>query len=260
MAGWVRNRRQCAPRVMSAFWPKADIRSRSRDVCFGPEADMDWVRTSAPPSVQPVDSGRFLCMRVVLIARCLPRCLRRAHQQLANNPRCTSVAFDCMNARPRRTSPRPVRLRVLVAGIAGRSGRGVPRVWRCTEAPGRLRSPAHHHRADTRSSQRRSLIASFRAGSGQQPLRWSAERRASHRKETARRLASACGRTSFARERVPPHPSACRRSAPLVSMRGRWQTSEEQMPREQDEAARTTPPSFRARQARARNRFIGRGV
>ena len=25
MAGWVRNRRQCAPRVMSAFGPKADI-------------------------------------------------------------------------------------------------------------------------------------------------------------------------------------------------------------------------------------------
>ena len=31
-----------------------------------------------------------------------------------------------------------------------------------------------------------------------------------------RRLASACGPPSLARRRVPLHPSACRRSAPLV--------------------------------------------
>jgi hypothetical protein len=43
--------------------------------------------------------------------------------------------------------------------------------------------------------------------------RWSAERRASC--VTGREApAGACGRTSLARERVPLHPSACRRSAP----------------------------------------------
>jgi len=52
-------------------------------------------------------------------------------------------------------------------------------------------------------------------GSGaNKPPRWSAERRASPLRRKA--PAGACGPTSLARRRVPLHPSACRRSAPLA--------------------------------------------
>ena len=37
-------------------------------------------------------------------------------------------------------------------------------------------------------------------------------------------------------QRVPLHPSACRRSAPSPYVEGIWQTSEERMPRENDQA------------------------
>ena len=45
----------------------------------------------------------------------------------------------------------------------------------------------------------------------------------------------ACGPTSLARERVPLHPSACRRSASLMGDEGHWQASEDPMPRENDD-------------------------
>ena len=44
--------------------------------------------------------------------------------------------------------------------------------------------------------------------------------------------ADACGPASLARRRVPLHPSACRRSAPLSCERGHQQSSEGFMPRE----------------------------
>ena len=60
----------------------------------------------------------------------------------------------------------------------------------------------------------------------QQSPRWSAERRAFPLERKA--PAGACGRTSLARRRVPLHPSACRRSAPLtLGGEGKWQTSED---------------------------------
>ena len=97
-------------------------------------------------------------------------------------------------------------------------------------------------RADTRSSQTVKPDCFIPCGIG--PTTAAVERREASVSiaRDARRLASALraptryALATLARERVPLHPSACRRSAPLVSMRGRWQTSEEQMPREQDEA------------------------
>ncbi len=63
----------------------------------------------------------------------------------------------------------------------------------------------------------------------QQSSRWSAERRAFPVERKA--PAGACGRTSFARRRVPLHPSVCRRSAPPhLCGEGKSQTSEEFMP------------------------------
>ena len=119
----------------------------------------------------------------------------------------------------------------------GRTGCGVPRVCAMhassREAPESRPPPL---RADTRSSQTVKPDCFIPCGTG--PTTAAVERREASISiaRDARRLASACGPASLARERVPLHPSACRRSAPLVSMRGRWQTSEEQMPREQDEA------------------------
>jgi hypothetical protein len=64
-----------------------------------------------------------------------------------------------------------------------------------------------------------------RTGAHKSP-RWSAERRASY--VTGRKAPrSACGPTSLARRRVPLHPSAFRRSAPLAACEGTQQTSED---------------------------------
>jgi len=49
-------------------------------------------------------------------------------------------------------------------------------------------------------------------------------------------LASACGRTSLARRRVPLHPSACRRSAPLIHDEGKLANLGGNMPREKEDA------------------------
>ena len=64
--------------------------------------------------------------------------------------------------------------------------------------------------------------------------RWSAERRASPMRRKA--PAGACGPTSLARRRVPLHPSACRRSAPLIRDEGPLANLGGDMPREQDDA------------------------
>ncbi len=82
----------------------------------------------------------------------------------------------------------------------------------------------------------------------------------------ARRLARACGPTSLARERVPLHPSACRRSAPSTLGRG-WNRK----PRRTFCLASTiklasrrrpghaTLPSGRRRQERVRGAMAGNG-
>jgi len=59
-------------------------------------------------------------------------------------------------------------------------------------------------------------LASSRAGPEPINRRGGAPRGERPASWDVRRLASACGRTSFARRRVPLHPSACRRSASLT--------------------------------------------
>ena len=78
------------------------------------------------------------------------------------------------------------------------------------EAPGTRPPPL---RADARSSQTVKPSCFVPRGTGRHKSRGGAPR-GEHPRWDARRLASACGRTSLARRRVPLHPSACRRSAP----------------------------------------------
>ena len=122
--------------------------------------------------------------------------------------------------------------RVLVARHRmGRTGCGVPRIA-LHAIPGRLRKPALRHYERTRGARRAFDGASRRTFARDrmpQTPRWSAERRASYvtGREAPRESAfarvfnalCACGLASLARERVPLHPSACRRSAPSRSAR-----------------------------------------
>ena len=118
--------------------------------------------------------------------------------------------------------PGPVRLRVLFARHRmGRAGCGVLRCCLASstrEAPETRPPPL---RADARSSQtvKPYLLHPARVRSQQSP-RWSAERRTS-RVMGRKAPDGACGPTSLARRRVPLHPSACRRSAPLALREGR---------------------------------------
>ena len=116
----------------------------------------------------------------------------------------------------------------------GRTGCGVPRVClarKPREAP--ARPPFRHYERNARMRQcetegtahvQRPKVWPRRVRSQQSP-RWSAERRAFPLERKA--PAGACGPTSLARRRVPLHPSACRRSAPLVACEGTQQTSED---------------------------------
>ena len=105
----------------------------------------------------------------------------------------------------------------------------------CTNV--RPKGTAHVHRP----------TVSPRRARGQQTPKWSAERRASPL--GCKASADACGPTSLARRRVPLHPSACRRSAPLASMRGHWQSSEGFMPRENDDVCSDRSPHEAKRNA-----------
>jgi hypothetical protein len=112
----------------------------------------------------------------------------------------------------------------------GRTGCGVLRV--CSHAS-RLPGGARQHRPSATTSGTRECAnarpkgtahvqrpnGSPRRVGANKPPRWSAERRASPLRRKA--PAGACGRTSLARRRVPLHPSACRRSAPLVGDEGK---------------------------------------
>jgi hypothetical protein len=103
----------------------------------------------------------------------------------------------------------------------GRSGCGVPRVA-LQAAPGRRRKPALRHYERTRGARMCSKARGLRMlrGTGRHKPRVGAPRGERPTLLDARRLACACGPTLLARPRVPQHPSACRRSASLVAVRG----------------------------------------
>ena len=133
-------------------------------------------------------------------------------------------------------SRRPVRLRCFREALRWQDGMRRPAgLLPCKQTPGRRPAtpPFRHYERNVRTHQcetkgtahvHRPTVSPRRARS-QQPSRWSAERRASPMRRKAPSDSAftrvfvalcACGPTSLARRRVPLHPSACRRSAPLA--------------------------------------------
>ena len=128
----------------------------------------------------------------------------------------------------------------------GRAGCGVPRVCRCKQTPGGSGNPPSATTSGRNKRVHARLRRAMELADGEAHLLHPARDRANNRRGGAprgehprwgaRRLASACGRTSLARRRVPLHPSACRRSAPLICDEGQYANLGGQMPRENDDA------------------------
>jgi hypothetical protein len=126
-----------------------------------------------------------------------------------------------------------------------RSGMRRPAGWLVTMPPGRrpAKPPFRHYERNVRTHQcgtegtahvHRLKVSPRRAGANKSP-RWSAERRASpmRRKAPRKRLRASDNRP----RRVPrKHPSACRRSAPSLCVRGSYAKLGGFLPREEDGA------------------------
>ena len=116
--------------------------------------------------------------------------------------------------------PRPVHRGRLRRRARVGAGCGVLRAWLVTTLPGGSGNRPPPLRADASElADGEACLLHPAPDRSQQTPRWSAERRAS-RVMGRKAPACACGPTSLARRRVPLHPSACRRSAPLAFVRG----------------------------------------
>ena len=133
----------------------------------------------------------------------------------------------------------------------GRAGCGVPRVAYASKPPGGSGNPPSATTSGREELADGEAVTCFiPRGTGAKNRRGGAPRGERPRwtqgacvKARYARLHAlcACGPTSLARRRVPLHPSACRRSAPLIGDEGKHANLGGRMPRENDEACAVVP-------------------
>jgi len=150
---------------------------------------------------------------------CCVSCARHAHHAPRHQrPSTIAHTFRLTIRFSMPPSRCPVRVRVLSRGIAMAERDAASCGFaNARKLPGGFGTPpsattsGREELADGEAS-----LASSRAGPEPINRRGGAPRGERPASWDVRRLASACGRTSFARRRVPLHPSACRRSASLT--------------------------------------------